>query len=62
MRVPQVSDDPKTLSEVIALTVNVTCRLCGWTTKYPIGKHELAAADGAHHFIEAHPDVTLGKP
>lgn len=45
--------------DIITLTINVTCNLCGWTATYASGAHALAAHDAAVHVFEAHPNQAV---
>lgn len=43
------------LGNLICVTANVTCRLCGLTTSYPAGEHAHAAVEFAQHLADEHP-------
>jgi hypothetical protein len=44
------------ISGVIAITVNVNCKLCTWTATYAVDAYAIAAKDAALHLSRRHPE------
>lgn len=46
---------PAPLAALVNLTCNVVCRLCGWTSVYPMSAYDTAGKEAGNHLASRHP-------